>query len=70
MDEADDAVDERERVLEHEPLHLTVVVAAPMRSREERPADLDFAARRVIAVEARRPDDAAVAAIKGDESAT
>src|SRR5262249_39420996 len=42
-DDENDAVDEPERVVEHEPLHLAVVAAAPVRPREERPADLDHA---------------------------
>jgi hypothetical protein len=46
-------------VLQHEVFELTVVGAAPARSDEECPADLDLAPLRVVVVEAGHADDLA-----------
>src|SRR2546421_7001093 len=39
-------------MVEHEPLHLSVVGATPMRARQKRPADLDLA---LLGVESKVP---------------
>src|SRR5262249_14511382 len=44
-DQEDDAMDEPKRVTEHEPLHLPVIGAAPVRPGQEGPADLDLTLR-------------------------
>jgi hypothetical protein len=56
-------------VLEHQPLHLPVDLTAPVRAREERPADLDLAALRLVPVVAGAADHAAVAPVEDDERA-
>src|SRR5439155_24175766 len=61
---------ESERMPEHELLHLSVEGAAPVRPSQERPTDFDLAILRVVAVEARRPDDPAVFAIDGHKRST
>ena len=68
-DHEDHRVDEAERVLEHQPLQLAVVDAAPVEAGQERPADLDLGLRLIVAVEARRSDDQAVGAIDDDQRA-
>src|ERR1051325_81287 len=68
-DEEHDRVDEAEGVAKHQTLELAVVAATPVRSRQKRPADLDLAARLVIAEVARRSDDAAGGAIDHREGA-
>src|SRR5262245_15940456 len=66
-DDENDAVHEPERMVEHEPLHLAVVPATPVRPRQERPADFDLAARLVVVGVARRPDDSSVAPVDCDQ---
>src|SRR5262249_52884091 len=66
-DEKDHALDEPERMLEHESLHLAVVAAAPVRPGQERPAALDLAPLRVVAMEPRRSDDPAVSRVARDQ---
>jgi hypothetical protein len=68
-DNEDDPVDELEGMLKHEPLHLAVVSATPMRPREKRPTDLHFAPAFVEGVEPRRTDDAARGSVDGNQSA-
>src|SRR5438105_4934619 len=65
----DHALDEPERMLKHEPLHLAVVATAPVGPGQERPADLDFAALGVVTVEPRRPDDSAIPRVCGEQRA-
>jgi hypothetical protein len=55
--EKDDSIDITECVLEHQPLHLAIVMPTPMRPGEKGPADFDLAGRLIIAVKARRSDD-------------
>lgn len=57
-DHEDHTVGERERVLEHEPFHLTVVTSAPIVARQERPPDFDRAVLAVVPDETRRSDQA------------
>src|SRR5262249_24101332 len=59
-----------ERMAEHQPLHFSVVGAAPVRPGQERPADLDLTLLVVVAVESRGPDNADVLAVDGDQRAT
>src|SRR5580765_8870974 len=56
VDEKNHATDIAKRMVEHEPLHLAVVLATPMRPGEKGPADFDLIGRLVIAVKARRSD--------------
>jgi hypothetical protein len=70
VNEEDDAAHEPEGVLEQEPFHLAVEGTAPMRPRQECPADLDFAPASVIAMKTRRANDAAIAAVDRDERAS
>jgi hypothetical protein len=56
-------------VVDHQPLHLAVVAAAPVRAGEERPAYLDLISRQVVAEEPRRADDFAIARVIGDQCA-
>jgi hypothetical protein len=69
-DEKDDAVDETERVLEHESLQFAVVPAAPVGASQKRPADLDFAPALVVAMEPGGSDDPPIAYVDRDERAT
>src|SRR5438874_1075673 len=66
-DQEDDAVNKLKRMAEHEPLHFSVVDAAPVGAGQERPADLDLALGFVVTVEPRGADDAAVRAVDGDQ---
>src|SRR5258705_4762031 len=59
-DQEDDAVYESERVSEHQLLHFTIVLPAPVRPSQERPPDLDFALLGVVAMVTRAADDLAV----------
>src|SRR4051812_2288079 len=68
-DEEHDGIDEAEGVTKHQVLQLPVVDATPVRSRQERPADLDLAPLFVIAEVARRSDDAAGGATDHREGA-
>ena len=70
VNEEDDSGHEPEGVLEHEPFHLAVEGTAPMRPRQERPADLHFAPASVIAMKTRSANDAAIAAVNRDERAS
>src|SRR5207247_4311298 len=54
-----DAVHEAQRVVQHQPLHLAVVRAAPIRTLEEGPANLHLALRRFESAVARAADDPA-----------
>ena len=56
-------------MLQHQPLHLAVVDAAPVEPGEERPPNLDLGLRLIVAVKPRRSDDQAVGAIDDDERA-
>jgi len=56
-DGEDHALHRLESMLKHQPLHLAVVSPAPVGSGQERPADLNDATLRIVAVVARRPDD-------------
>ena len=49
----DDIVDKLESVRQHEPLHLAVVNAAPVRSRQESPSDLYLASLEIVAMKSR-----------------
>src|SRR5258705_6060406 len=57
-DKKDDGLDELEGVPQHQRLHLAVVEAAPVCSRQERPSNLDLASPLVVAVVPGRADDA------------
>jgi hypothetical protein len=52
--EEDYPADIAERMLEHEPLHLAIVLPTPMRPSEKGPADLDLIGRLIIGAKARR----------------
>src|SRR5262249_50622010 len=67
--EKEDAADEAECMLQHEPLHLPVATAAPVGTHQERPADLDLTAVLVVPVEPRRADDPPAVPIDGDQGA-
>lgn len=62
-------VDELERVRQHQPFHLAVVNAAPMRSREKRPTDLNLASHGIVAMKPRQTDDAIVFMVQRDQGA-
>src|ERR671919_1031021 len=49
-DDEDYALHRPESVLHHEPLHLAIVSTAPVDAGKERPADLNDAALRIVAV--------------------
>src|SRR5262245_43727302 len=68
-DAKDHATDEAECVREHQAFHLAVVAPSPMRSCEERPANLDLALRFVVLGEARRSDHPSVFPVDDDERA-
>lgn len=55
-------------MIEHEPLHLAVVLPSPVRAGQKRPADLDLGALLAVGVKARRTDDSPVEEIQRDES--
>ena len=63
----DDTAHVLEGVTQHELFDFQVVGPAPVRSRQERPADLDLACVFLVSVKSRRADDAAVAGIKDDQ---
>src|SRR2546430_4397289 len=67
-DEQHHVIHEAERVPKHELFHLTVVAAAPVRACQKCPADLDLAARLIVAEVSRRSDDLAVGSVVDDES--
>lgn len=69
IDDEQDRLDEPERVVEHQALQLTVVDTAPVGASQERPADLDLAARGVVAVIARGSDDLSRPGVQDGESA-
>jgi hypothetical protein len=52
IDYKDNPADEAEGMVQHELLHRAVVPPAPMRARQERPADLDLILALIIPVEA------------------
>jgi len=52
-----DRVDKSKRVLEHQPLDLQIVAAAPELAGKEGPTDLDFPDLRLITVVAARAND-------------
>src|SRR5262249_18956938 len=58
-DDEDHPIHPLKRVLQHEALHLAVLAAAPEGAREKAPTDLEDATLGVVAVVARRADDAA-----------
>lgn len=66
-DQKDDAIYEMECVLQHEALHLAVILAAPVRPGQEAPADFDLTFGRVVAMEPRGADHSAVLAINGNQ---
>ena len=53
------AIDEPQRVLDHQRLQLAVVFAAPEPPLQERPADFDFVLRRIQIVVSRASNDSA-----------
>jgi hypothetical protein len=67
VDQEDHALHEPEGVSQHQTLQLAVVGAAPARSGEERPPDLDFASSGVVAVEARHADHVTSLRVEGHE---
>ena len=68
-DQKDHMIDKLESVSQHQLLHFTIVAAAPVRPRQKRPADLDFAALGVVTVKSGRANDATVGSVERDKCA-
>jgi hypothetical protein len=67
VDEEDDVTHVAKRVTQHQGLQLAIEGAAPARADEERPADLDLAFDRVVAVVAGHADELAGRPVEDDE---
>jgi len=61
---------ELKRVRQHQPLDLSIVYATPVRSGQERPADLNLAILLVVAVKARRANHFPRIDIRNHQSTT
>jgi len=66
----DHGVHESEGMLHHEPLDLSVVPAAPVGPRQERPPDLDLALFLAVPMKAGRPNPSPCLSINGNQGTT
>src|SRR5262245_48264864 len=66
-DEEENAIHPLKGMLQHQALHLAVVLSAPVSARQKCPTDFDLAFHIVVAMKSRRADHTSAASIQGNE---